>query len=65
MTYEEAKSSCPNRGAIQRSRSNKRYYKNHSIPLDDRVPCSDKLVDDWEVYDPREEDNGSLYMYND
>jgi len=43
----------------------KRYYKNHSVSFDDRVPEEDKLFDDWEEYDPRDDDNGSLSSFND
>lgn len=32
----------------------KRYYKNHPVPLDERVPDADKAWTDWEVFDPRE-----------
>ena len=65
MTYDEAKKYCANRGAIQRSCSDTRYYKNHSTKLDDRVSDLDKLANDWIIYDPREEDNSSLFSYND
>lgn len=67
MTYEEAKTKCAVRSAIYR-RSNRsvKYWKNHSIPLDERVPEKDQLLGkDWEEYDPREDDSGSLFMMND
>ena len=39
----------------------KLYWKNHNIPLDERVPDEDKEFDDWEEYDPREEPGSSAY----
>ncbi len=32
----------------------KRYPKNHPVPLDERVPETDKAWTDWAVFDPRE-----------
>jgi hypothetical protein len=43
----------------------KRYYKNHPGSLIGRIPMKDTEETDWEVYDPRDDDNGSLFMYND
>lgn len=43
----------------------KKYWKNHPYSLYERVPLIDQQFDDWEEYDPREEDNSSLYMFND
>jgi len=37
------------------------YWKNHNIPLDERVPDKEKLSDDWEEYDPRERPECSAY----
>lgn len=37
------------------------YWKNHSIPLDERIPDKDKQYNDWEEYDPREQPECSLY----
>jgi len=39
----------------------KLYWKNHQIPLDERVPDEDKLCDDWAEYDPREQPECSEY----
>ena len=65
MKYNEAKSSCHVRSAIYRISNGIRYWKNHAISLDDRIPEKDKLADDWEEYDPRDHDNCSLFMFND
>ena len=43
----------------------KRYPKNHQVPFIERVPAADQEQDDWEEYDPREDDDGSLFMFND
>jgi len=55
MDYESAKQVCHTRSAIRR-KSNPvvKYWKNHTISLDVRVPNEDKLADDWEEYDPRD-----------
>lgn len=37
------------------------FWKNDFTPLDDRVPDEDKLCDDWEEYDPREQPECSAY----
>ena len=65
MTYEDAKIYCHVRSAIYRESKRIRFWKNHSVKLDDRVPDEDKLAIDWLEYDPREEDDGSLFMFND
>lgn len=65
MNYEDARDKCHVRSAIYRTSVGKRYWKNHTVRLDDRVPARDKLADDWEEYDPRDSDSGSLFMYND
>ena len=41
------------------------YWKNHPIPIEDRVPKSEQKYNDWEEYDPHDYDDGSLYAYND
>ncbi len=44
----------------------KRYYKNHPGSLIGRIPMKDTEETDWEVHDPRDDDDdGSLFMYND
>ena len=65
MNYEEAKQSCHVRSAIYRESIGVRYWKNHTIPLDERVPRVDKRANDWLEYDPRDDDDGSLFMFND
>ena len=65
MTYEDAKIICHVRSAIFRRSKLQRYWKNHVIPLDEQVPDEDKFATDWEEYDPRDADAGSLFMFND
>ena len=62
MTYEDAKIICHVRSAIRReSNPDKKYWKNHTIMLDIRVPKEDKMAVDWEEYDPREHEECSAY----
>ena len=65
MSYEEAKKTCHVRSAIYRESKGVRYWKNHHISLDERVPEEDKRANDWKEYDPRDADNSSLFMFND
>lgn len=65
MSYEDAKNTCHVRSAIYRESKGVKYWKNHSISLDERVSEEDKQADDWKEYDPRDEDNTSLFMFND
>ena len=66
MDYATAKSRCHVRSAIFRTVNPEiKYWKNHIIPLDIRVPDKDKISLDWEEYDPRDDDEMSLFMYND
>ena len=66
MDYAITKSSCHVRSAIFRTvNPGIKYWKNHIIPLDVRVPDKDKAHNDWEEYDPRDSDNCSLFMFND
>lgn len=63
MNYETAKSVCHVRSAIYRSSNPAvKYWKNHTVSLDDRVPEQDKLACDWREYDPRE--NAECSEYN-
>jgi len=56
MTYEDAKTHCHVRSAIHReSNPAVKYWKNHSVPLDTRVPDTEKSASDWQEHDPREE----------
>lgn len=65
MDYQKAKEWCHVRSAIYRKSKGVKYWKNHSVKLDDRVPEQDKLANDWEEYDPRDDDDCSLFMFND
>lgn len=66
MEYEKAKISCHVRSAIFRqSKPDIKYWKNHTISLDNRVPDDEKIATDWCEYDPRDDDAGSLFMFND
>jgi hypothetical protein len=69
MRFIDAVNSCPVRGAIYRKtremRPRKRFWKNHIEPIEDRVPAEDQLAEDWEVYDPRDDDDCSLFGFND
>ena len=61
-TYSDAKRTCHVRSALCReSKPSILYWKNHSIPLDDRIPLEDKLADDWIEYDPREHEECSEF----
>lgn len=56
MNYEDAKSSCHVRSAIVRkAHPDRKFWKNHSVPLDERVPENWKLKTDWQEHDPRDE----------
>ena len=62
MTYENAKCCCHVRSAIRRkSKPDKKYWKNHTMSLDDRVPNNDKDGTDWEEFDPREHEECSAF----
>jgi hypothetical protein len=65
-SFENAVSMCAVREAIYRD-SNKevRYYKNHPDKLEYRVPVEDQKAFDWRIYDPRDDDDCSLFMFND
>ena len=65
-TFENAVEWCAVREAVYRdSQPEKRYYKNHTETLHQRVPLKDQLATDWKIYDPRDDDSCSLFMYND
>jgi len=66
MKFVDAVISCHVRSAIYREvNPSNRYYKNHTIALEKRVPESDQAFDDWKEYDPRVDVQGSLFMFND
>lgn len=56
MTLDDAISWCHVRSAVYRtSKPDTKYWKNHSVPLLDRIPDQDKHATDWEEHDPRED----------
>ncbi|WP_313489143.1 hypothetical protein [Stutzerimonas nitrititolerans] len=62
MKYAEAKEWAHVRSAIRRtSKPLIKYWKNHPVPFDNRVPAEDQLADDWEEYDPRDHAECSAY----
>jgi hypothetical protein len=66
MNIYKAIDSCHVRSAIYRQINPKlRYYKNHTVPLLERIPDRDKTATDWEEYDPRDDDDCSMFMFND
>lgn len=65
MTFEEAKQTCHVRSAIYRkAKPKERYWKNRHDPFGG-VSEEDRRATDWEEYDPRDDDDCSLFMYND
>lgn len=64
-TQEDADNSHPALREVNQSRVGeiepKVYWKNHPVPLDERVPDVDKLFGDWEEYDPREQPECSAF----
>lgn len=66
MSLKEAISICHVRSAVRRkSKPTVKYWKNHQIPIINRVPVTEHDATDWEEYDPREDDDCSLFMFND
>jgi hypothetical protein len=66
MRLEDAIDKCHVRSAVYRkSNPSVRYWKNNSQSILERVPDEDRLAMDWEEHDPRDEDDGSLFMFND
>lgn len=66
MKFREVCSKCHSRAAIYRKSDPEiRYWKNHNIPLQFRVPQKDQDAVDWMEFDPRDDDNGSLFSFND
>jgi len=57
---------CHIRSAIRRkSKPSKKYWKNQIESLESRVPLEDINANDWEEYDPRDDDDSSLFSFND
>ena len=66
MDFKEAVATCHVRSAIYRTcEPTKKYWKNHTIPIKERVPVADQQENDWQEYDPRDDDDCSLFMFND
>ena len=61
-TFKNAVSWCHGRSAIYLP-FGKRYWKSHQLLL--RVPWYLKIIPLWREHDPRDEDGGSLFMFND
>ena len=43
----------------------KKYYKNHPVPIIQRVPEADRAAENWAEHDPRDHDDCSLFAFND
>lgn len=55
MKFEEATKICHVSAYIYRiGNPTKKYGKNHTIPLKERVPIEEQKYDDWYEYDPEE-----------
>lgn len=66
MEFERAVKRCHVRSAIYRTANpDRKFWKNHDVPLKVRVPKEDQMKNDWEEHDPRDDDGGSLFMFND
>ena len=65
-SFENAVECCAVREAIFRnSNPSVKYYKNNQLTLHERVPLEDQMENDWRIYDPRDDDDCSLFMFND
>lgn len=66
MNFKNAVETCHVRSAIYRAESpNIRYWKNNKLSLYEQVPIGDQNMSDWEEYDPRDNDESTLFMFND
>lgn len=55
-TFASAASGCLVRGYIARRENPElHYWKNHPVPLAERVPVEDQRADDWDDFDPEGE----------
>jgi len=62
MKFQEAIGKCHVRSAIYReSNPEKKYWKNHQVPLSARIPFKDHIHTDWEEYDPRDDYDCSIF----
>jgi hypothetical protein len=61
MDFRTIAERCHVRSAIYRTADPQRKYaKNHPIPLASRVPAMDQVRTDWAEWDPNEEYSTSL-----
>lgn len=66
MLLKDAIEWCHVRSAVYRtSKPEVKYWKNSCVGIIERVPFEDRDSDDWEEYDPRDNDDCSLFMFND
>ena len=66
MNLINAIDKCHVRSAVYRkSKPDIKYWKNHTERIVIRVPEQDQMAVDWEEYDPRDQDDTSLFMFND
>ncbi len=66
MKLYQAIDKCHVRSAvIRKSKPNVKYWKNSPDTIEQRVPLEDIDAEDWEEYDPRDDDEGSLSAFND
>lgn len=57
MTFEQACRLCLVRGYVARdSLPGIHIWKNHTIPMQDRIPVELQTGTDWETYDPEGEE---------
>ncbi len=62
LNFDNAVRSCHVRSAIRRkAKPTVLYWKNHTVPLEHRVPGADQFASDWEEYDPREHEECSAF----
>ena len=62
MTFERVCRYAHVRSAIRRaSKPHLKYWKNHQVPLSERVPVEDQRALDWEEYDPRDHEECSAF----
>lgn len=62
--FEKAVAWCHVRSAIYLPLG-KHYWKNRTESLRERIPWYLRIIPLWREYDPRDDDDGSLFMFND
>lgn len=66
MDFETAVRICHVRSAIYReSKPSLKYWKGRQATLHEQVPVEYQSATDWTEYDPRDDDCGSLFSFND